>query len=409
MTAPNILDPALIADPYDGFEQLREQAPAVLGRSMEGTPAWFVTRHDDVRAVLGDPRFVNSPLTASAAQEKDTLLEQYGIPPELRPYMRASILDVSGADHVRLRKLVSRAFTVRRVNGLRPRVEEITTALLDGLDGSVDLMPAYAHPLPITVICELVGVPESDRPLWGVVDAANAAEQTAVGMALWDIVTYTHELIEQRRREPADDLITDLVRAQDEDGDRLTDVELVTMVVGLVSAGHETTKHLIANGTLALLTHPDQLAVLRRDPTLWPNAVNELMRWCGPVQVGQVRYATEDAELAGVTVRAGEAVQVVLVSASHDPRVYDDPARLDVTRRPPERGEGHLGFGHGFHFCLGAALARQEGEVALRSLFDRFPGIALETSEPRWAQVPGMRQLATLPVRLRSAPLPSVR
>ena len=401
MTAPHIMDPALLADPYTGFEQLREQAPAVLGRSMEGTPAWFLTRHEDVRAVLSDPRFVNSPVTGSAAQDKDAMLEQYGIPPELRPYMRASILDVSGADHTRLRKLVSRAFTVRRVNGLRPRVEEIATALLDGLDGSVDLITAYAHPLPITVICELVGVPEADRPLWGAVDAANTAERTAVGMALAEIVEYTHGLVERRRREPADDLITDLVHAQDSDGDRLSDVELVTMVVGLVSAGHETTKHLIANGTLALLTHPDQLAVLRRDPTLWPTAVNELMRWCGPVQIAQLRYATEDVEIAGVTVRAGDAVQAVLVSASHDPRTYDDPARLDVTRRPPERGEGHLGFGHGFHFCLGAALARQEGEVALRNLFDRFPGTTLETPEPAWVPVPGMRQLAALPVRLR--------
>lgn len=213
------------------------------------------------------------------------------------------------------------------------------------------------------------------------------------------MVTYPHDLIDRRRARPADDLLTELIRAQDEDGDRLSDVEMVTMVLALVTAGHETTANLIGNGALALLTHPDQLDTLRREPGLWPTAVHELMRWCGPVQIAQLRYATEDVEIGGQAVRAGEAVQAVLVSANHDPREYDGPERLDVTRRPAGRGDGHLGFGHGVHYCLGAALARQEGEVALRGLFDRFPTMALEKEEQEWVTVPGMRQPAALPVR----------
>jgi cytochrome P450 len=404
---PNIMDPALIADPRGGFNRIREEAPLVLGQSADGTPAWYVTRYDDVRTVLGDPRFVNSPASGpgtEAVNNRDQLLEMLGIPRDFLPYMTESILDVDGIDHVRLRKLVSRAFTVRRVNALRPRVEEITSALLDGFNGPVDLISEFAYPLPITVICELVGVPEADRPLWRRAGAtSNSMEPGAMGTALREMVAYTHDLIDRRRAQPADDLLTDLIRAQDEGGDRLSDVEMVTMVLALVTAGHETTAHLIGNGTLALLTHPDQLEALRRDPGLWPAAVNELMRWCGPVQIGQLRYATADVEVGGQTVKAGDAVQAVLVSANHDPRQYDEPERLDVTRRPPGRGEGHLGFGHGIHYCLGAALARQEGEVALRALFDRFPAMTVEAEEQTWVSVPGMRQLASLPVRLRPA------
>jgi cytochrome P450 len=173
------------------------------------------------------------------------------------------------------------------------------------------------------------------------------------------------------------------------------------MVLTLVLAGHETTAHLISNATLALLTHTDQLDRLRAEPDLWPGAVHELMRWCGPVQISRARYAAQDVQLGGVTIRQGEVVQPVLVSANHDPREYADPERLDVTRRPAGRGEGHVGFGHGFHYCLGAALARQEGEVALRALVDRFPGLALAADEQEWVPVPGIRRLVRLPVRLR--------
>ncbi|WP_345602821.1 cytochrome P450 family protein [Pseudonocardia adelaidensis] len=405
---PNIMDPGLIADPAGGYGQLRERAPVVRGTAPDGSPAWFVTRQADVRTVLSDPRFVNSARSVPGVEAdsvRDKMIEQVGIPADIAHYFADSILDSDGEDHSRLRKLVSRAFTVRRVGALRPRVEEITAGLLDRMAGSaepVDLVAGYAYPLPITVICELVGVAEEDRPAWHRWSTAMMRMQPgAIAPAAREMVDHVHEQIARRHAEPADDLLSALVQVQEEDGDRLSADELVTMVITLVIAGHETTAHLIGNATLALLTHPDQLALLRADPSRWPGAVHELMRWCGPVSIARMRYAAEDVELGGVTIRRGEIVQPVLVSANRDPREYPDADRLDVMRRPAGRGEGHVGFGHGFHYCLGAALARQEGEVALRALVERYPRLALASDELEWVQVPGMRRLARLPVRLR--------
>ncbi len=402
---PNLMDPDLITDPYGGYGRLREEAPVLRGRAMDGSPAWYVTRQEAVRTVLGDRRFVNNAASVPGVEvdsARDRELEMIGVPHDLTGYFTDSILDADGADHTRLRKLVSRAFTVRRVAELRPRVEAITKALLDGLAAHVDLIEAFAYPLPITVICELVGVPEADCPAWRKWSNALASmNPQTVPAAVRDMVDHVHDLIRQRRADPADDLLSGLVRAQDEAGDRLSDTELVTMVFTLVHAGHQTTAHLIGNGAVALLTHPDQLALLRADPDRWPGAVHELMRWCGPVHLTGLRYAVADVEVGGVLIRAGDAVQAVLVSANFDPREYPDPDRLDVTRRPSGRGEGHVGFGYGVHYCLGAALARQQAEVALRALFDRFPGLALAVDEPAWVRIPGLRLMAELPVRLR--------
>ncbi|MGH3897856.1 MAG: cytochrome P450 family protein [Pseudonocardiaceae bacterium] len=402
---PNLMDPGLIIDPYGGYGRLREDAPVLRGRAADGSPVWYVTRQEDVRTVLGDRRFVNNAASVPGVEvdnARDRELEMIGVPRALTGYFTNSILDADGADHTRLRKLVARAFTVRRVAELRPRVEAITEALLDGLAAHVDLIEAFAYPLPITVICELVGVPEADRPAWRKWSNALASmnPQTVPG-TVRDMVDHVHDLVRRRRADPGDDLLSGLVHAQDEADDRLSDTELVTMVFTLVHAGHQTTAHLIGNGALALLTHPDQLDLLRADPTWWPAAVHELMRWCGPVHLAMLRYAAVDVEVGGVLIRAGNAVQAVLVSANFDPREYHDPDRLDVTRRPSGRGEGHVGFGHGVHYCLGAALARQEAKVALRALFDRFPGLALAVDEPAWVQIPGLRLMAELPVRLR--------
>ncbi|MFC4943872.1 cytochrome P450 family protein [Pseudonocardia sp. GCM10023141] len=401
---PDLMNPALIADPYGGFGQLREEGPVLRGRGMDGSPTWYVSRYDDVRAVLSDPRFVTSATAVPGGAKSDmreTMLEMLGIGPELGIYLTGSILNADGPDHHRLRKLVSRAFTVRRIGELRPRVEAIAASLLDAFTDPTDLVTALDYPLPITVICELVGVPEADRPKWREwgqeLMAINPATASGVLRAMADNV---QALIEERRARPSDDLLSALIRRHADEDDQLTDIELVTMVFTLVMAGHETTAHLIGNGARALLTHPDQLDLLRVDPSLWPGAVAELMRFCGPVLITGMRYATEDLDVAGVRVEQGDAVQTVLVSANFDPREYDDPQQLDVTRRPSGRGDGHVGFGHGAHYCLGAALARQEGEVALRSLFERYPDLALATAEPEWVPVPGMRRLARLPVRL---------
>jgi cytochrome P450 len=402
---PDIMDPALIADPYGGYGRMREEAPVLRGRTVGDFPAWYVTRQEDVRTVLSDPRFVTNVEALPGQVEnirRKVLQEKVGIPPELVHYLAESILDTDGADHTRLRKLVSRAFTVRRVADLRPRVEAITTELLDRFVDPVDLMAEFAYPLPVTVICELVGVPEADRPSWqrwaGVF---MTMKYDQAPQAVREMVAHVQDLIARRRAEPANDLLTALVQVRDEGGDRLSEDELVTMILTLVIAGHETTAHLIGDATVALLTHPDQLALLRNDPSLWPVAVHELMRWCSPVLFTKLRYAAADVELGGTTIREGEAVQAILVSSNRDPRMYPDPDRLDVTRRPAGRGEGHVGFGHGIHYCLGAALARQEAEVALRALFERFPDLALATDELDWLPVPGMRRLARLPLRLQ--------
>lgn len=400
---PDLSNPGLIIDPYGGYGRLREQAPVLRARGEDGGTVWLVTRQQDVRDVLGDHRFVTSlaSVPGIAVDGRNRQLEQIGVPEALTAYLTGTIQDVDGAGHTRLRRLVSRAFTARRVARLRPRVEEITHRLLDRFAAPVDLIDALAYPLPITVICELIGVPEADRPAWRTWSTALVTmnPRTLAG-TVREMAEHIRELGRRRRAEPADDLLSELVQARDEDGDPLTDTELVAMVHLLVIAGHETTAHLIANGTVALLTHPGQLALLRRDPDRWPAAINELMRWCGPI-LTRLRYAATDVEFGGVRIRAGEAVQVALVAANFDPREYAEPDRLDLTRRPRRAGEGHVGFGHGPHYCLGAALARQEAEVALRALFERFPGLALAEDEPAWVQTPGMRLMAELPVRLR--------
>lgn len=406
---PDMTSPELIADPYGGYGRLREQAPVLRASFMGVAPTWMVTRYEDVHAVLGDPRFVNNPASVPGVQVPNPVqkvMKAYGLSEEDARYMSSNILSTDAEDHTRLRKLVSRAFTVRRVSELRPRVEAITAGLLDGIAAGpepMDLTDRFCYPLPITVICELVGIPEAERPAWR--DWGRdlmSMDPARMGSALHAMIEDVKALVGTRRSAPEDDLVSALIRAQDEDGDQLSDVELVTFVVTLVMAGHETTAHLIGNSVPALLGHPDQLALLRARPELWSTAVHELVRWCGTALLTGLRYATEDIELGGVLVKAGESVSPVLVAANYDPRQYGDPDRLDVARQPTGRGEGHLGFGHGAHYCLGAALARQEAEVALRALFDRFPGLALAVpeSELEWQQLPGNRRLAALPVRL---------
>ncbi|GAB3204892.1 cytochrome P450 family protein [Marinactinospora thermotolerans] len=407
---PHLASPELISDPYGGYARLREQAPVIRGRYLDGSPIWFVTRFDDVRAVLSDPRFLNNADAApgdAAKGGRAGVMRMMGLDGELSSLLLGSILETDPPDHTRLRKLVSRTFTVRRVGELRPRVEAITEELLDRLpdtadNGVVDLIEHLAYPLPITVICELVGIPEPDRPLWRDWGRSLLSVDPATFPAtVRAVADYIHGLIAARRAAPSDDLLSGLIRTHDEDGDRLTDHEMVSLVLTLVFAGHETTAHLIGNGVAALLTHPDQLALLRADPDLTPRAVNELMRWCGPVQATRLRYAAEDLELAGTAIRAGDAVQVVLVSANRDPRRFPDPDRLDITRDPGGPGESHIGFGHGAHYCLGAALARQEADVALRALLGRFPGLALAIAPEQleWIPLPANRRLARLPVR----------
>lgn len=410
---PHMMDPDLLADPFTGYGRLRERGPVVRGRFVDGTPVWFVTRYDDVRAVLRDPRFVNTPSHVpgeGGADPREGMMDLLDVPEHLRVYLLGSILDSDPPDHPRLRRLVTRAFAARRILGLRPGIERIADRLLAELprreeeDGTVDLLEHFAYPLSITVICELVGIPATDLERWrewGGDLVSMRPERLRHSFPV--MIDYCHRLIEQRRAALTDDLLSELIRAQDDDGGRLSDIETVTMILTLVLAGHETSAHLIGNGTAALLTHPGQWALLRKDPALLPRAVHELMRWCGSVHVARLRYATEDLELAGTPVARGDAVQLVLVSANFDPRHYSDPDRLDITRHQDGQAENHVGFGHGIHYCLGATLARQEGEVALARLLETYPDLALADGDPevRRARLPGSWRLDALRLRLR--------
>src|SRR5437868_1167590 len=411
MTIPptiDLMDPELLRDPFHAYSRLRECSPmaqVVIGG--KGSLLWLVTRHEDVRFVLSDRRFVNNPANVPGMHVPDDRPEafrQLGIDDRYSPYLLENLLDADGADHLRLRRLVSRVFTARRVADLRPRAEALTHDLLDRLTDPADLLKDFAYPLPITVISELVGIPEQDREQWREWGFAlmRSQETEHYTPALRGMVDYVEALVERRRAEPAADLLTALIRVHDEDGARLSSFELVAMVLAIVLAGQETTAHLISNGTVALLAHPDQRERMLADPALIPAAVHELLRWCGPFHAARVRYATEDVAIGGRKLRKGSPVMASLVAANYDPRRFDAPHRLDLTRQPDERRETHLAFGHGLHYCLGAALARMEAEVALPALLTRYPDLSLTVSAEALERVPapGAWQLAALPLRL---------
>jgi len=399
-TTPVRLDGEAIQDPYSFYQQLRVEAPVREALMPRGLKVWMVTRYADVRDALANPTLHKD---MRAARELIARHSPEGASDGVfGSDLVAHMLNSDPPDHTRLRKLVAKAFTMRRVELMRPRVEEITSSLLDALatKDEVDLIDAFAFELPVTVICELLGVPHADRDdfrVWSTLlvsaDEAAKVHEASVAMA-----AYLHQLIATKRAAPADDMLSALVQASD-DGDQLTEVELVSMAFLLLVAGHETTVNLIANGVLALLRNPDQLATLRENPDLLPGAVEEFLRYDGPIGHATLRYTMEPLELSGTTIPAGEFVLVSLISANRDPDRFPAADDLDVTRP----GGGHLAFGHGIHFCLGAPLARLEGQIAIGRLIERFPDLALATdpAELRWRNSTLLRGLESLPVRLR--------
>jgi cytochrome P450 len=391
------------ADPDELYRTLRREAPVVQVSTPMGLQAWVVTRYHDVRPALNDPR-----LSKDASRFAD-ILERRSVAPERRVQFADSLaghmLNSDPPDHTRLRKLVNRAFTVRAIARMRPRIEEIAHGLADRMaakaarEGTVDLLDEFAYPLPMTVICELLGVPEGERDDfrgWSntLLSAAPPEERTVAAVAMAEFLT---RLVADKSAHPGEDMLSAVVKAS-EDGDTLSAREATSMAFLLLVAGHETTVNLIGNGALALLRHPDQLALLRADPTLVPNAVEEFLRYDGPVNLATFRYTTEPVEIGGTTIPKGEVVLVSLVSANRDPERYGDPARLDVTRD----AAGHVAFGYGIHHCLGAPLARLEGEIAFRTLLDRFPGLALagDPATLGWRQSTLIHGLVRLPVHL---------
>jgi cytochrome P450 len=297
---------------------------------------------------------------------------------------------------------VTKAFTARTVEGLRPRIEQAAAGLLDAMPAgtTVDLIGAYALPLPITVICELLGVPEADRDRFREWTLTTVSDTTPEVLAEHSrqLAAYFTALIEDKRARPGDDLMSQLVQVSD-GGDQLSPGELLGTGYLLLAAGFETTVNLIGNGLLALLRHPGQLALLRSDPALLPGAVEEFLRYEGPVNIAPIRFTTEPVLAGGADIPAGQLVLISLLAANRDERQFTDPGRLDITRPP----SGHLAFGHGIHHCLGAPLARLEGQIAIGALLRRFPDLAL-AGEPgeslRWRHSTRMRGLHELPVRL---------
>jgi cytochrome P450 len=317
--------------------------------------------------------------------------------------MRSNLLYRDPPDHTRLRRLVSKAFTPRMVEQLRPRVQAIADALLDAVAdrGEMDVISDYAFPLPITVIAELLGIPAADRDQfreWSDVLLTAIAPQPmgpVVIAAADSLRRYFDARFEERRRAPAEDLITGLLQA-DAEGDKLGKEELQGMVYVLLLAGYETTVNLIGNGTLALLEHPEQLARLRNDPFLLPSAVEELLRFCAPVMLSTVRYAAKDVALGGTVIPKGDMVFAVVGAANRDPTRFASPNALDITRTDNK----HIAFGHSLHYCLGAPLARMEGEIAFRTLLRRMPNLRLGVSPKTLTRRPNfiLRGLTKLPV-----------
>jgi cytochrome P450 len=389
---------------HETYARMREESPVHLQPGLDGeTPIWFVTRYDDVVAMLTDnERFVLDPALALTSEEIAALEAAIGFEPDAR--VNENLLSKDGDDHRRLRRLVTKAFTPRMVEHLRPRIQEIADELVDRVvdRGTMELVDDFAFPLPITVIAELLGIPVEDQQRfreWSnsfVLPALTPELQEQLARHTDEFVAYLDDLFAQRRAEPADDLVSALVRAEDE-GDHLSENELYSMVVLLIVAGHETTVSLITNAVLALLSNPDQLAELRADPALISSAVEELLRYDSPVERTITRWVAADGELGGCTLRRGEFVVAVVGSANRDESQFPGADVLDLRR---EAAGKHVGFGRGPHYCLGAPLARLETEIALETLLRRLPGLRLDIAEDDlyWRPIPIFRSLAELPV-----------
>ena len=380
-------------DPYPAYDAMRTDEP-VRKVDLPDGPAWIVFRHADVRAALADQRLSKDWRYTLPPEERAAAPEQF------MPMML--LMDPPG--HTRLRKLVSRSFTLRRMEALRPRVEEIAKQLLDDLPatGTVDIMASYAFLLPVYVICELLGVPAEDRDdfaSWSnvMVDESTRDQAMEAGAKLH---AYLSALIETKRETPDDALISALIQEVD-DGDRFSEEELVAMAMILLIAGHETTVNLVGNGVLALLTHPEQLALVKEKPELMASAVEEFLRWDSPVHTTPARFAAEDVEYSGVTIPARSVVLLSLAAANRDPERFAEPEELKVDRE----AAGHVAFGHGLHHCLGAQLARIEGQEAIGLLFARRPDLALavDAEDLIYRRSTLVRGLKTLPVELGEA------
>ncbi len=386
-------------NPFPLFAQVRAAGPVHQVRLADGHPAWLVVGFEEAKAALNDPR-LSKDMHAALAHSGETVAE--GLP---GPALARHMLAVDPPDHTRLRRLAAPAFSRRRVSGLEERVRAIVAQLLDGLaarsDEVVDLVASYAFPMPLTVVSELLGIPDPDRADVGrwfrTLLAPHSWPPPAETVAASDaIIDYLGELLDRKRADPGADLVTDLVTA----GDALTRQEALSTIFQLIVAGHDTTTSLVGYATVALLRHPAQRDALVADPALMPRAIEEFLRWDAPVPHSTFRYTTQDVTLGGTVIPAFAQVIISLAAANRDPDRYDHPETFDTARTDTS----HVAFGHGIHHCLGARLARLEGLIALTALHGRFPAmrLAVPRSALRWGHGDGLvlRGLCELPVHL---------
>jgi cytochrome P450 len=405
MTAPSFQDLAppgtdFTTDPYAAYARLRERGPLHRVTTATYGEVWAVLGHAAARAALADPRLRTTPPACSAPGTDG----ETDAGPEDGNIMGLTMLHSSPPEHTRLRKVVAADFTARHIRMMRPRIQQVAEELLDAMapPGRTDLVESFALPLPTTVIGELLGVPAEDQERfcsWSdrIVTATDLEAGAAAAQALTGYLT---ALVGSKRHDDGgDDLLSRLARRTggEGDGERLSPDELLGMAFLLLFSGHETAINLISNGICALLRHPGQLASLRADWSLLDGAIEEVLRYDGPVADCALRFAAEPVNISGTTIQPGERVLIVLASASRDPRRFADPDRFDIRRD----ARGHLGLGHGIHHCLGAPLGRLEAAIAIRALFERFPDITLDTDPAnlRWRPSVWLRGLAHLPVR----------
>lgn len=381
----DLTDPAFWSNPYPVLAEARNQHP--LARGVDGS--LIALSFDAVESVLRDPRFLTTDLLAPRGITEGPIADWWG----------QVMFSANPPEHTRLRRLVSRAFTPRAVESLRPRVAQITEDLLDSFRGpTADLVAEFAHELPIRVMAAMLGVPSGDHHRFAAWTADLGLVFSSVHTpelldrleaAINGLNQYVAELIADRRAQPGDDMLSGLIAAE-ADGDALSEAELVAMVENLLFAGHDTTRSMLMIGAALLLSHPDQRALLSNDPSLAAQAVDEILRYEAPV-LGSGRDAAEPFDLFGVPVAAGETVTTMSLAANRDPAAFDDPDRFDI-HRP---GGKLMSFGQGIHYCLGAALARLEGQVAFPMLLARFPSMEL-VAEPAWVPYASIRRFELL-------------
>ncbi len=398
----DLLDPDTLINPYPLYSRLREQSPVHWTVTPDGGRAWLITRHHDAQRLLRDPRLLKDRRNAMQPQAGSSTARRGDRGTTFR-----HMLDTDPPEHTRLRGCVHRAFTQKVINALVARIEAVANRLIDQFDesGEVDLVEHYAAPMAVTVIAELLGVPPADQAQfrkWAeAMTPAGPFAPAQVQAAFAEFSRYFHSLVGVRKERPADDLLSELLRESSR-GERLSSEELYSMILFLLIAGHETSLNLIVNGILALLGNPEQLQTLREDPGQMAVAIEELLRYDGPVRITTSRYLTETCSIEGVSMRPGDQVLVLLGSVNRDPAAFVNPDALDVSRATNR----HLSFGVGTHFCLGAQLARAEAAIALRCLLLRTRDVQLAKSRSQLAWLPSLfiRGVRSLPVRLHRNP-----